>query len=128
MTVAVTKRKRTGRDEPLARLVKKYIHDYRDHPDRLGLKALLTEFSRLPTHKDVVHHAALGHRLGHKKRDGTFKRHPHQRLIPMTVLRESERNLQTKLPALRGAKTFDALKTMVAADIPVKEQTRLARL
>jgi hypothetical protein len=123
--VAVTKRKRTRRDALLAKLVKKYVRDYRDHRDRLGLKALLMEFSRLPTPKDVVHHAALGHRLGHKKRDGTFKRHPHQRLIPMAVLRKSERNLQTNLPALLGAKTFDVLKTMVAAAIPVKNKRGL---
>jgi hypothetical protein len=106
----------------LTSLVEKYIHDYRDHPDRLGLKSLLAEFQRLPTPEDVVHHAALGHRLGHKKRDGTFKRHPHQCNIPMVILRKSERNLQARLPALLKAETFDAFKAIVATAIPVKNK------
>src|ERR1700730_6341989 len=86
-------------------IVADYISRYQERAEKE-----LRWFSIQRTLEDAVRISALA-------KSPSGKRLPHQRRIPESVLRESHRNLLDGLPALREAKSFEKLHSLVAAMI-----------
>jgi hypothetical protein len=85
-------------------VVARYIRDFRPGADRE-----LDFFRSCTSFKRAVKYAGLS-----MLPNG--KRHPHQYRIPLSVLREAERNLQTVSASLRGCATFDELFQLVQSE------------
>jgi hypothetical protein len=78
------------------------------------------EFRQLPSLNEAIQHAALCHWLI-KSKPPQFKKHPHQYLIPETLLQDAEGRLQNASGTLSAVAEFEALHEAVGKAIGKKQ-------